>query len=113
MPLQHPLPQSHCAQRLRVLADASRLAVLEILMDGPKYVWEVNADLNLEQSLLSHHLKILREEGFVESARDGKAVLYQLAPGVQPSSNTIDLGCCLLLLNCDNRMNTEQEKCHS
>ena len=102
MSLNSSLPQSNCADRLKVLAEPSRLAVLERLMGGPKHVWELNADLNLEQSLLSHHLKILREEGFVVSTRKGKAVLYRLAPGVQPSSSkAINLGCCQLSFNDD------------
>jgi DNA-binding transcriptional ArsR family regulator len=52
----------------------------------------------LEQSLLSHHLKVLRKEGFVEAMRDGKAVLYSLTPEVQRANagRAIDLGCCLL-----------------
>ncbi|MBW4656308.1 MAG: metalloregulator ArsR/SmtB family transcription factor [Kaiparowitsia implicata GSE-PSE-MK54-09C] len=87
-----------CAQRLRVLADAHRLAILKLLVAGPQYVWQLNHALNLEQSLLSHHLKTLRETGFVESRRDGKAVLYQLVPGVRLGSRDgIDLGCCTLL----------------
>lgn len=92
-----PLPQSFCASRLKVLADNTRLAVLEILMEGPRHVGELNAFLGLEQSLLSHHLKVLRKEGFVDATRDGKSVLYRLAPGIGGSSGqAIDLGCCLL-----------------
>jgi DNA-binding transcriptional ArsR family regulator len=91
-------PQSFCVRKLRVLADPTRLAVLEILMEGPKHVGELNAILSMEQSLLSHHLKILREEEFVKATRDGKAVLYTLAPAVQRADvgKAIDLGCCLL-----------------
>lgn len=91
-------PQSFCVQKLKVLADTTRLAVLEILMEGPKHVGELNAFLSVEQSLLSHHLKVLRDEGFVEATRDGKAVLYSLAPAVQPANavRAINLGCCLL-----------------
>jgi DNA-binding transcriptional ArsR family regulator len=97
MTCKNSLPQSTCARRLRVLADANRLSVLELLLDGPKHVWELNAYLGLEQSLLSHHLKVLRTEGFVESTRNGKAVLYQLALAVQSSSaKAIHLGCCVL-----------------
>jgi ArsR family transcriptional regulator len=90
--------QSLCVRKLRVLADPTRLAVLEILMERPKHVGELNAVLGVEQSLLSHHLKVLREEGFVEATRDGKAVLYSLAPAVQraKAGRAIDLGCCLL-----------------
>lgn len=91
------LPQSFCADRLKILADTTRLAVLEILMEGPRHVGELNAFLDLEQSLLSHHLRVLRKEGFVEATRDGKAVLYRLAPGVWSSSEqSINLGCCLV-----------------
>ena len=66
-------------------------------MEGPKNVSEINHYLEIEQSLLSHHLQILRKAGFVQSNRVGKAVLYSLAPGIQPNSmQEIDLGCCLL-----------------
>jgi ArsR family transcriptional regulator len=92
------LPQSFCVRKLKVLADTTRLAVLEILMEGPKHVGELNAVLSVEQSLLSHHLKVLRKEGFVRATRDGKAVLYSLAPAVYRTNagRAIDLGCCLL-----------------
>lgn len=92
------LPQSFCVRKLRVLADTTRLAVLEALMEGSKHVGELNAVIGVEQSLLSHHLRVLREEGFVEARRDGKAVLYSLTPAVWRTNfgKAIDLGCCLL-----------------
>jgi len=87
-----------CAGRLKVLADETRLAVVRQLMDGPKHVGEINEPLGLEQSRLSHHLKLLRESGIVTAERDGKAVLYRLSPevSVRPTGRAIDLGCCLL-----------------
>lgn len=87
-----------CANKLKVLADTTRLSVLQILMEGPKHVGEINAVLELEQSLLSHHLKILREAGLVEATRDGKAVLYNFVPTnrQKKAGRAIDLGCCLL-----------------
>jgi DNA-binding transcriptional ArsR family regulator len=86
-----------CVRRLKVLADQTRLAILRLLMESPKHVGELNTHLNLEQSLLSHHLKVLRQEGFVESTRDGKAVLYQLAPPCKtPDMKALNLGCCTL-----------------
>jgi DNA-binding transcriptional ArsR family regulator len=92
---------SECAQKLKVLSDATRLTVLELLMDGPKHVGEMGEALGIEQSLLSHHLKVLRASGMVEATRDGKAVLYSLAPGVaRPSGGSgINLGCCELSFN--------------
>ncbi|HEY9623108.1 MAG TPA: metalloregulator ArsR/SmtB family transcription factor [Crinalium sp.] len=86
-----------CAQQLKVLADPNRFAILKLLLDGSKYVWELNTELDLEQSLLSHHLKILRQAGLVQSQREGKAVRYCLAPGVRiHSGKGINLECCVL-----------------
>lgn len=95
----HPddCPLTTCAEKLKILSDTTRLAVLEILMDSPKHVGELNAVLGIEQSLLSHHLKTLRQAQFVKATRDGKAVLYRLAPEVVCAGRGIDLGCCLLL----------------
>jgi ArsR family transcriptional regulator, nickel/cobalt-responsive transcriptional repressor len=86
-----------CAALLRLLADQTRLTVLRQLLSGPKRVGEINAVLKIDQSLLSHHLKVLREHGLVQSQRDGKSVLYRLAPEFESSSTPgIDLGCCLV-----------------
>jgi DNA-binding transcriptional ArsR family regulator len=92
------LDEDFCVQRLKILADRRRLSILELLMEGPKHVSELNAHLKIEQSLLSHHLKILRQEGFVKSSRDGKSVLYQLAQSYQSPSDrkVLNLGCCSL-----------------
>ncbi len=93
-----PDPIESCASQLKVLADQTRLTVVRSLMRGPMHVGEINAELGLEQSLLSHHLKVLREAGLVEAERDGKAVLYRLAPTVEArrAGKAIDLGCCRL-----------------
>lgn len=92
------LPGFSCAGKLKVLADPTRLSVLEILMDGPKHVGAINAVLRIDQTLLSHHLKVLREAGLVETARDGRAVRYRLAVGLASAQEdkAIDLGCCRL-----------------
>ncbi|MFT5300483.1 MAG: DNA-binding transcriptional ArsR family regulator [Mariniblastus sp.] len=91
-----PVTSEDCASVLKVLADETRLAVVELLMDGPLHVGEMNASLNVEQTLLSHHLRVLREAGLVESERKGKQVLYSLANQVQSKrrGRAINLGCC-------------------
>lgn len=95
---RNPKPSDPCVDRLKVLADRTRLEVVRQLMDGPKHVAEINAKLGVEQSLLSHHLKILRDTGLVLAERDGKAVLYQLAPDVHLTGEgkNVNLGCCVL-----------------
>lgn len=93
-----PMVSTSCADLLKVLADETRLAIVEQLMDGPRHVGEINEELQIEQSLLSHHLRVLRESGLVTSERDGKAVLYRLAKKVQKGrgGKAINLGCCFI-----------------
>ena len=85
-----------CANKLKVLGDPTRLAVLESLMAGAKNVGELMERLDVEQSLLSHHLAILRDMGLVESSREGKTMMYQLPSSVSDSTSgkAINLGCC-------------------
>jgi DNA-binding transcriptional ArsR family regulator len=89
----------NCAAILKVLADDTRLAVVRQLMAGPQQVNEINAILHLEQSLLSHHLRVLRDAGIVNARREGKAVLYCLSEAVtsgKEPGTSINLGCCQL-----------------
>ncbi|MFO0980206.1 MAG: metalloregulator ArsR/SmtB family transcription factor [Planctomycetota bacterium] len=84
-----------CAERLKVLADPTRLAVISLLMNGPRQVGELNTVLGIDQSLLSHHLKLLRDAGMVSATRAGKAVRYALRAEVETRlGKVIDLGCC-------------------
>ena len=85
-----------CASKLKVLADSTRLAVLEALMPRPLNVGELMEQLQVEQSLLSHHLAVLREHELVEAHRDGKSMIYQLPTSVADSTTgkAINLGCC-------------------
>lgn len=87
-----------CASLLKVLADETRLAVVEQLLDGPRNVAQINQLLGVEQTLLSHHLKVLRQAGLVTSERDGKYVVYSLAKSMQGKrrGRAINLGCCLI-----------------
>ena len=87
-----------CAALLKALADETRLGVVRRLLRNPCHVGELQDSLGIEQSLLSHHLRHLRESGIVSSRRDGKAVLYAIAPSVENlrHGEVIDLGCCQL-----------------
>jgi DNA-binding transcriptional ArsR family regulator len=87
-----------CADKLRILSDPTRLSVLELLLAGSLHVGEINDKLRIEQSLLSHHLKVLREAGLVKAARDGKSVRYSLSERTETSHSrkAINLGCCIL-----------------
>jgi DNA-binding transcriptional ArsR family regulator len=88
----------NCAGMLKVLSDDTRLSVVRLLMDGPRHVGELNDVLRIEQSLLSHHLRLLRSAGLVVAERDGKAVLYSLSLEAESvrTGRTLNLGCCKL-----------------
>lgn len=88
-----------CAEILKVLANDTRLRVVQQLMDGPKNVTQINEHLNIEKTLLSHHLKTLRSHGIVETEREGKTIKYRLAPHVESTrrGSGLDLGCCQLV----------------
>jgi len=91
-----------CAAKLKVLADPTRLAVVEHLLGGPQNVGEIASALGLEQTLLSHHLAVLREAGLVLAERQGKRVLNRLAPDVLTCADNqpaLLLGCCALTFN--------------
>ena len=86
-----------CVSQLKVLADATRLAVMRHLLEEPQQVSDLRRRLDIEQSLLSHHLKVLREAGLVLDERVGKSVRYRLAPDVTVGpDDSIHLGCCRL-----------------
>lgn len=86
---------SFCADKMKVLSDQTRLFVLEELLAGSKNVSELNAKLRIDQSLLSHHLKVLRDAGLVRTSREGKAVRYEIAPEVRSDApQSLELGCC-------------------
>ena len=92
--------QFGCVDKLKVLADENRLSVLKILMHSPMQVGEMNKILGIEQSLLSHHLQVLRRAKFVVRERNGKAFLYRLAPEVEVmTGSALNLGCCILSFN--------------
>ena len=90
------MDQVICVDKLKVLADSTRLGVLQALRLGPQSVSTLMDALDVEQTLLSHHLRILRQAQFVVAERSGKQVLYQLAPGVVMGSNSLNLDCCVL-----------------
>jgi DNA-binding transcriptional ArsR family regulator len=61
------------------LADPIRILLLYKLSEAPSNVNDLVNSINLSQSNVSRHLKILRERGLVFSKRDGQFVYYHLA----------------------------------
>jgi len=64
---------------LRALAHPDRLKVMRLLSRGDVPVHAFVASLRREQSAVSHHLRVLREAGLVESHYRGGGVVYRAA----------------------------------
>jgi DNA-binding transcriptional ArsR family regulator len=60
------------------LSTPSRVQILGCLMDGPRSVSELIDVLAMEQSAVSHQLRILREYGLVTVERVGRRSVYAL-----------------------------------
>jgi ArsR family transcriptional regulator len=59
------------ARRIRVLADPTRLAILDHLRTGPRSVGDIALDFDLAQPTVSAHVKQLRQAGLVTATRRG------------------------------------------
>ena len=67
------------AKVFKALCDPKRLAILEQLRSGEKCACVLQEPLDLTQSGLSYHMKILCESGLVESRQEGKWTHYRLS----------------------------------
>ncbi len=79
-PAPLPLPADQARQLLKALADPIRLQVIEALGGGERCVCELTEQLDLAQSKLSFHLKVLKEAGLLADRQSGRWVYYQLQP---------------------------------
>jgi DNA-binding transcriptional ArsR family regulator len=66
---------------LKALADENRLAILLTLAEAPCSVVELTERLGLGQTLVSHHLKALRDCGLVTATAVGRSNVYELCCG--------------------------------
>ena len=65
---------------LQTLADPSRFQIVESLLDGELAVNDLVAKMEIHQSGVSRHLRILEEAGFVRVRPEGARRLYSLRP---------------------------------
>jgi len=94
------------AKVFKAFCDEKRLAILELLRSGEKCACVLLEDLDIGQSGLSYHMKILCESGIVESRQEGKWTHYQISEQgsrealrllktlTTPDTTASDKGCC-------------------
>ncbi len=66
------------AALFHALSDPRRLRILDLLRAGEACVCDLQAALACGQSLMSFHLKTLRDAGLISSRREGRWAYYQL-----------------------------------
>ncbi len=66
------------AEKFRMLADPTRLAILRALMPGERSVTQVVVETGANQANVSKHLKMLAEAGLVARRKEGLQVFYRL-----------------------------------
>lgn len=69
---------AHVATTLQALATPSRLLILTQLRHGPLPVTALAAAVGMEQSAVSHQLRLLRNLGLVTGTRAGRSIVYSL-----------------------------------
>lgn len=66
------------AADLHVIADETRLRILDFLANGEQCVCDITGALGLSQPLASYHLAVLREAGMVHVRRDAHWIYYSI-----------------------------------
>lgn len=67
------------AELFKVFGDSTRIRILFKLFDKELSVTELADLLNMNQSAVSHQLKVLKQAKLVKNRRDGKSIIYSLA----------------------------------
>jgi ArsR family transcriptional regulator len=71
------------AKKLKALSDPGRLRLLSVVAShtgGEACVCDLSVGIDLSQPTISHHLKVLKTAGLLESERRGSWVYYRVIP---------------------------------
>lgn len=63
-----------------IIAEPNRRAILSLLVSSEQSVGEIERQLHMSQPTVSKHLRVLRENGFVEATVDAQRRVYRLRP---------------------------------
>jgi len=67
----------------KALADPTRLRIVLLLRRRELCVCELMFVLRMEQSRVSHHMRVLRDAGIVEDVRNGRWIIYRIPEEAQ------------------------------
>lgn len=72
------MTNSEIARVFKAFCDESRIEILKELSDSEKCACKLLEKLEIGQSTLSHHMKILCDAGIVSGRKDGKWTHYSI-----------------------------------
>ncbi|CAI3540668.1 MAG: ArsR/SmtB family transcription factor [Clostridium neonatale] len=93
----------------KAFCDENRLMILEMLQTGEKCACHLLDQMNISQSTLSHHMKILCESGIVVSRKEGKWTYYSISS--EGSEYAVELLKQLTEVNI--KINIDNTKCYT
>ena len=67
------------AELFKVFGDFTRIRILYVLFESELCVCDLATALNMNQSAISHQLKVLKQAKLVKGRREGKSVIYSLS----------------------------------
>ncbi|MBQ6333645.1 MAG: helix-turn-helix transcriptional regulator [Erysipelotrichaceae bacterium] len=67
------------AELFKNFADSTRIRILYCLIEKERSVSEICELLNMNQSAISHQLRILKNSKLIKNRRQGKTIFYSLA----------------------------------
>ena len=67
------------AELFKVFGDGTRVRILYVLLEAEVCVCDLATLLGMQQSAVSHQLRILKQARLIKARRDGKTVFYSLA----------------------------------
>lgn len=65
---------------MKALGEPRRIAILQLLRQGPRSVGEIAAEVDVTQQAVSQHLAVLDRAGLVEARREGTRSVYAVRP---------------------------------
>jgi ArsR family transcriptional regulator, arsenate/arsenite/antimonite-responsive transcriptional repressor len=68
----------------KALADPTRLRIVLLLQRRELCVCELMFVLGMEQSRVSHHMRVLRDAGIAEDVREGRWIIYRVPEAARP-----------------------------
>jgi ArsR family transcriptional regulator len=72
------MPIKDVVKIFKALADPTRLRIVLLLRRRELCVCELMYILEVEQSRVSHHMRVLREAGIAEDVREGRWIIYRV-----------------------------------